>query len=402
MKSIENKMPLRKDYEYMENFHLFEFTHCITYEFAIRNPNVENILNFLNELFIIYESMIHRLLNSYSRIIQKGEKLKNKKIIETEIKQILFDILENHKLNRLKFKLDDLKISNIRKKIANLIKLLTDELYDKYYIVYQNEFDPDLLHIGEIYWRGRYLERDKELTKHIFYLADDENILDNYKINYGKNNIFTIFETLNKNSNEFTFNSIYPNFTTALRDFTDTKVYLNLKLPFDELKAYLKEIKDDYNKKNSIIKTKLELLEDELELKKDTLSKDKRINWADSFFIYDYYRYNLLFEKKTKEKIKYEIILLLSEYHYVEYFEKDDNGKSKKSIEIKWLDFWDEYIKEEYDEHKEVYGEEMEIDFSYYPNIKPYMEEKAIRSRFEKMEEYIIGDKPKYKLLVES
>lgn len=77
------------------------------------------------------------------------------------------------------------------------------------------------------------------LTKHIFELAEEENLEKHYKISYGANDIFTIFESIKKNEKDFSFNSIYPNFKTSLRDFTDTKVYLNLKLPIKEFEAYL-------------------------------------------------------------------------------------------------------------------------------------------------------------------
>lgn len=402
-KNIENVIPRREDYEYMKEFKPYEFTHCIVYELARRNSNVENILNFLNDLFVIYENMIHKLLNTYSRMMQKEGKVYNQEIVEKEIREVIVSMLEANSLSSLIIELDDLNIMNVRVKVSHLIKLLTNELYEKYYIIYQNEFEPDLLHVGEIYWRSRYLERDKALTKHIFELAEEENLEEHYKISYGANDIFTVFESIKKNEKDFSFNSIYPNFKTSLRDFTDTKVYLNLKLPIKELEAYLQEIKKDYNSKKSIIKTKLELLEDELEIEKEELPKDKRINWADSFFIYDYYRYNELYVKKTDEKIKQEIILKLSKYHYVKYFEESQDGKkSKKSCKMLWKDFWKEYVEEDYNDYKEVHGEEMEIDFSDFTDIKAYIEESTIRTRIKKMREYICGKKPKYKSLIDS
>ena len=144
-------------------------------------------------------------------------------------------------------------------------------------------------------------------------------------------------------------------------------------------------------------------MEDELELEKEELSKDKRMNWADSFFIYDYYRYNTLFEKKTKEKTKQEIILLLSEYHYLEYVEEyHDNGRAKKTRKITWDNFWKEHVEEEFNDYKELHEEEMEINIRDFPNIKAYIDEGTIRNRIDKMEEYICGEAPKYKILIDS
>ena len=66
-KEIDNyTFPNRHDsiYTNIENVEDFEFTHSIVYEFARRNENVQNILNFLNDLFAIYEGIIHKMLDT--------------------------------------------------------------------------------------------------------------------------------------------------------------------------------------------------------------------------------------------------------------------------------------------------------------------------------------------------
>ena len=61
--------PNRNDdiYENIKIIEEFEFTHSIVYEFARRNENVSNILNFLNDLFTIYESIIYKTLDKYNK-----------------------------------------------------------------------------------------------------------------------------------------------------------------------------------------------------------------------------------------------------------------------------------------------------------------------------------------------
>lgn len=50
-----------------------------------------------------------------------------------------------------------------------------------------------------------------------------------------------------------------------MRDFTDRKVTLNLNLLIDELKDFITKIKENYDDNKSSIKTKRELLEEEIE-----------------------------------------------------------------------------------------------------------------------------------------
>jgi len=395
-------LPLRENYEYIDMFEPYEFTHCIVYEFARRNPNVENILNFLDDIFGIYECMIYKLLYTYNQMMKKEEKVHNKKLVEDKIKQTIISLLKTHTLDKLTLELDDLSMANIREKVSKLIILLTDELYENYYIIYQNEYESILKHCDEIYDRKKYLERDKALTEHVSELVLEQNLEEHYKISYGTNDIFTVFESIKKDEKQFTFNSIYPNYKTALRDFTDTKLYINLKLPQKELEAYLKKVKAHYNSKNSIIKTKLELLEDELELEKEELSRDKRMNWADCFFIYDYYQYSLKEEKKTKEVIKKELILLLSKYYYIEKIEEtNDKGKPIKVSKITWEYFLKEYVEND-EEYKDFLGEEMKIDLDGIPEVRGCFSDRTIADKFEKMDNYIKGENPKYKILIDS
>lgn len=49
---------------------------------------------------------------------------------------------------------------------------------------------------------------------------------------------------MHKYEKEFSWNIIYPNFNTAIRDFTDTKIVLNLNLPKSEIMDYIEKIKN--------------------------------------------------------------------------------------------------------------------------------------------------------------
>ena len=73
---------------------------------------------------------------------------------------------------------------------------------------------------------------------------------------------------------------------------------LNFALPKEELTAYISKIKDEYDSNNSIIKSSMELIGEDLEKSdnKHTKNKAKAIKWADWFYIYDYWT----FEQKGK------------------------------------------------------------------------------------------------------
>jgi len=99
---------------------------------------------------------------------------------------------------------------------------------------------------------------------------------------------------------------------------TTSKINMNLSLPKDELISYISEIKDEYDKDNSIIKTPLELLGEDLKKSdnKHTQKKPKATKWADWFYVYDCYQIlKTNDKKKSNETIYNEIDLLLLEHY---------------------------------------------------------------------------------------
>ncbi|PHR69912.1 MAG: hypothetical protein COA66_13875 [Arcobacter sp.] len=392
---MQNCIPTRKDDIYLEieKFDKYTFTHCITYEFARRNSNVENILNFLNDLFVLYEFIIYKPLKTYESMLKSNRKFENKKNIENILKDKIYEAIKFHTETQWIIEFEDLTLDNIKQKISKLIKSLTNKLYEDYYVIYKNEFESQFKHAHEIYDFRDNIERDKALTEHV-----TANEFDKY--NNEDNDYFSIFQSLNKNKKEFTFNSIYPKFKTAMRDFTDTKVMLNIKLPLDELIDFITKIKKDYNSKESIIKSKIEQLEDKLNFNNEELKKGKNVNWADMFFIYDYLQYFIRSSSKTQSVIASDLEILLSKYHYVKV-KKEENEikrvKDKKNCEMSWGEAL-KYSKEfTLNDDEDI----TEVDFSI-PGITPYLNKKTITTNLNKMESYIEGEDPKYKSLIHS
>lgn len=77
-----------------------------------------------------------------------------------------------------------------------------------------------------------------------------------------------------------------------MRDFSDTKVTLNLSLPEKDLLSFISIIKKDYDDKDSSIKHIYELLGEEFNQKFEELKNLTKKEWADYFFIYDYIKKN--------------------------------------------------------------------------------------------------------------
>ena len=266
---MDYKLPTRFDDDYtkFEDFEKYEYTHCFTYELARRNIHVENSLNLLFELFSYYEQIILPTLTKYEKATITDDMLEAINDVENIYKEFFIGLVSHYDKKQFAVDFESLTFKNIKEKISYLVNTLIKELYNKYYIIYQHETEKFTNDFNEIYNPLTYLERDKALTEHIENTYGNEvGLKEYYKFNYDKNEYFTIFQDINKDEKEFSFSTIYPNFRMGIRDFTDTKIVLNLSLSKAEIIDYIEKIKNDYDNKNSIIKTPRQLLEEELEI----------------------------------------------------------------------------------------------------------------------------------------
>jgi len=284
------ELPKISDYEYLKELKDYEITHSFAYEFARRNPDVQNILNLLDNLFYGFEFIIYPSFFDKNCILLKNIELMdfNQKC-NNFFKYLLIFFKKETDIKHFQ----NLQPSNIIKRISNYIEILTDKLYQEYYIIYQN--DSKLLkNMYFFYDPLKYLERDKDLTYHS-KVVDSNNVFQHKE----NNECYYFYQEIDKNDNEFSFNTFFPNFTVSLRDFTNAKIVVNLHLPKDELLAYLEIIKDDYDAEESTIKSPLELLGHELEKTKEPNSlkriskknkKDYVTSIIDALYVYDVYK----------------------------------------------------------------------------------------------------------------
>jgi len=392
---IGSELPKRSDDEYIriEQFKKYEYTHCATYEFARRNDYVEHILNLLYELFAYYEQIILPLLTKYEKAIITDDILESKTDVENIYKDFFIGLLNHYDKKCFVVDFENLTFENIKDKVSYLVHTLAKELYDKYYIIYQYTTEDGNNKFCDIYNLSEYLERDKTLREYIETKYGNEMYLkkDN-KLNYDANKYFTIFQDVDIDKNGFSFSTIYPNFNTALRDFTDTKIALNLSLPKDEIVDYIEKIKNDYDSKNSIIKTPIQILEENLEEDVSYENIDKSVKWADNLFIYDYYRICNLNPDKREYKIIQEIQLELTKFHGLKVKKDLDEIKNRKDTKYKQIS-WDDYIKDN--------SETNETNIYFEKDEKPYLSTKAIANKYKIIKNYIEGDNPKYKTLID-
>lgn len=373
---MNNELPSRKDKKYIliESFNFYELTHCIAYEMAMRNKNVINFINILDELTSLHKKLT---LNS----------LKNPIIFTIspwydEVYNILF------KYEKIEYWYHTLK--EIEEITYNLIMLIITKiifvLENNYYVVHERStiVPKDM---KEIFNNITNHEPDCILDEHI------EKVLNNgkyYKDNYSLNDGYVVYQGGYEGDNIFNCFKIKPNFKKPLRQFNQTEISLNISLPKDEILAYIGKIKDDYDSKDSSIKNVLEFLGKELNLDIEDYKNMTAKKWADFFYIYDCkttYKIKNLNEKIQKElTIHNGVSVLVIEKNL------NKNGKEKVKREYELIPFED-YVKSNPNFDFE--------DLADLADEKHCYSTKVIRDNHLKlMKRLIEGEEPKYKTLI--
>lgn len=273
------QLPKRSDsiYKEIEEFKDYELTNCIAFEMAIRN----------NQVFKIDEeqSELNYNLKDFD--------------IDENIKQDILDFAVVN--NYMKKSYDEF----LEKEIEKSRNSTQEEIK-----VSQNERKQNIFKHYEIFIKNKGLDllNDEQLYK-------EHGNLTNYKDFSNKTKKYLIeksFELRPKIIEEFS----RP--TLKIENTLKIDIIINPNLPKDELISYVSKIKDEYDKNNSIIKSPLEILGEDLEKNnnKHTQKKPKAEKYADWFYIYDCYQILKADDgSKSNETIYNEIDLLLLEYY---------------------------------------------------------------------------------------
>lgn len=381
----DTKLPSRSDYKYIEEeYELYELTHCIAYEMAIRNEEVKSFIATLDELSLLHKKFtIHSLTNSITFTVIPWY-------------QEVLEILSKH--NKIAFwfdALEEIKDANITYNlimviIAKLVKVLEDEYYmvDERKSIIPEDMEETFNEITDY-------ESDSKLNEHM-----EEALLNgnHYKDSYFAKNGYRVYQGAYKEDNKLSCFKIKPNFKKPLKQFNQAEISLNISLPKKELLAFVEKIKDDYDDKKSSIPNYLEFLGKELGIDSKFYKNMTAEKWADHFYVYD------VLKSHNRKKIKEEIRLELTKYHGIRVIESEKEYKkgTKRNSKILEEDIivpkyksipYEQYFKE----NPEMSWEDLEHPFNedkYNITIKSI-------SNYEKlMKKLIEGKNPSYKILL--
>jgi hypothetical protein len=214
------------------------------------------------------------------------------------------------------------------------------------------------------------------------------------------NDGFAVMQGAYQDSEGFDVNIIVPNFKKPMRIFNQTQVALNLSLPIEQIKDFIEVIKNHYDQENSSIQNIKQLLGLEFDEDYKELVSMKQKEWADCFFIYDFFNASSDKNISTKEQKLQEI---LTKHHGVKVLKKGENKNEYETVSyqtyldmIRISDNKDEFQiyrlanKDDQDAEKK--------DKYVKKEYQAYLSKKTIGKRLKLMEALI--DNAKYKIFL--
>jgi len=347
-------LPLIDDprYKFIKNYKDFEFTNSIAYEMAIRTDEfqkvkylymvIEDIQNYNLCFYDEVKDFINAMKISipYLQIIllKHLDSYNGQTSLNVIIDNILADLFKE--LDSSKSILKDLGILN---PILFLGQDMIDLTGDKFILLDQIQRDLTIVDFtnGLELLIKFYLQK-KKIYKKVDDIEDDvkfelvninkdiQNIIlqdiESYYININssvvqlsRNMPISMFDQefqkiLKKHYKKYQYIDTQPNYTRPSLHFINARIInlpINLNFTKDELISLVSKIKDDYDKKESLIKTPIELLGEKLEkFKKPNSEKklpsktmqDKKAAFASAFCVYDLDKVlSPIFDRKNKE-----------------------------------------------------------------------------------------------------
>jgi len=258
--------------------------------------------------------------------------------------------------------------------INELILELETELIDKY-LIYPENYDVNHPEKSDI-----LLERASKNALDVHKLQNDPTYRheDKYFSKQDEYDGYSIHQGISKGSDSrYNLSTIKQDSTKQVVDYNVSNFQINLNLPTKELISYLTKLKENYDNDNSILMSPMELLGEEVGIDCEDIKKMDSIEWADTFYIYDYFT-NSVDENITGQEGSTKIDLTF--YHRDL---EDSNNEELKVVNSKSVNS----IKDRFPKKKKKSSKK---EF--------HLEKDTIRSRYELMEKLI--DKEKYKLLI--
>lgn len=306
----ESKLPRRDDkvYQIISSYEPYELTHCISYEMAIRNKDVQAILEKIKALTLLSRDLFK------ADILHKNDSAPSYIIGIEEQREKILESLNNLQI-KLKIDFDTSSPSQIHSELFRLITEYTILLEENYYMIYnRKEIVPKGME--EVFQEPNHYEPDRELNQYIHRAIEESirntyDVSPRYKDNFTFKDGYAVYQASYKDSKAYDINKIFPNFKRPMREFNQTQVAFNMSLPKEEILKYIEKIKDDYDIRNTEYKTLNQLLYGNNTRIEDKLDHKQQGRYADDFFIYDYYTQSNEEHEKKLELIQKK----LSQYH---------------------------------------------------------------------------------------
>jgi len=324
----ENKLPRRDDeaYQIISSYEPYELTHCISYEMAIRNKDVQTTLEKIKALTLLNRELFR------ADILHKNDSAPFYILEMEEQREKILKILESLQV-KLKIDFDTSSLIEIQTELFRLITEYTILLEEDYYMIHdRKEIVPEGME--GIFKEPNHYEPDGELNQYMDKAIETSirnayDVSPRYKDNFTFKDGYAIYQASYEDSKEYDINKIFPNFKRPMREFNQTQVAFNMSLPKDEIIAYIEKIKDDYDNKNTSYKTLSQLLYGDDTRAEDKLNHKQKERYADDFFIYDYYTQSddehetklELIQKKLSQYHGMKIEISQNKYQYIDYDE---------------------------------------------------------------------------------
>jgi len=249
----ESKLPRRDDekYQIISSYEPYELTHCISYEMAIRNQDVRNLLKSIQNLTILSKKIFEYYMIYHDIGIEENLSFD----LQNTVEEALLLLNQHNITHDINIKFRNFKLSETYISVMQIITQLIMILEEDYYMIYdRKEIVPEGME--EVLKEPNHYEPDRELNQYMNKViqASIENTYDTsprYKDNYATNDGYAVYQASYENSKEYDINKIFPNFKRPMREFNQTQVAFNISLPKNELIAYIEKIKDDYDNKNT-------------------------------------------------------------------------------------------------------------------------------------------------------
>lgn len=211
-----------------------------------------------------------------------------------------------------------------------LIKEFEEELIKEYLIYSNNYFKNNPENKKIVLKRAlnnsidiQSLQKNPDYKYEDKYLSE-ESEYDGYSVHLG---------ILKDSAKIYDVNTIRQNSVNQVVDHNILNLQLNFNLPKHELLLYLSKIKDNYDNDNNILKSPLELLGEELNIDLENIKDMDSLEWADTFYIYDYYIKNTKDNQTDKlNGIKVDLTYYRDDVGN-NYIEESSSLKSIKSIQ---------------------------------------------------------------------